>query len=453
MNSTHPAVHATIAALATPPGQGGIAIVRLSGPDAFSIGARIAGRTPPARQATLCRLRDADGALIDQAIAIFFPAPESFTGEDVVELQLHGGSMVCDAALQAAYGLGARGAAAGEFTQRAFLNGKLDLAQAEAIADLVASGSRAAAQAAMRSLDGAFSRAVEGLLDGVVQVRVHIEAGIDFPDDEIDLHSDAQLRERMRRVDADFLQLQRDARQGQVLRDGLAVVIAGPPNAGKSSLLNQLAGQDAAIVTAVPGTTRDPLREHIAIDGMPLLIVDTAGFRNSSDPIEIEGVRRARRELGRADRAVWVADATDGADHARQAAKQTLPADLPVTLVLNKIDLTGQPPGIALLGDITVLRLSALTGAGLDLLRNHLKSAAGFQTEVSGAFSARRRHLEALNRARASFDLARERFTAAEYELAAEDLRIVQQALGEITGAFTSEDLLGEIFAGFCIGK
>jgi tRNA modification GTPase len=453
MTSSITADEATITAVATPPGQGGIAVVRLSGSQAFAIGAQIAGQRPAPRQATLCRLRDTQGVLIDQGIVIFFPGPASFTGEDVVEFQVHGGLMVCDWLVQTALALGARAASPGEFSQRAFLNNKIDLAQAEAIADLIASGSREAAQAAMRSLDGAFSEAVHELLGHVIHVRVHIEAGIDFPDDEIDLHDDAELKSRLATVGAGFQTLRREARQGQVLRDGLAVVIAGPPNAGKSSLLNQLAGQDAAIVTDVPGTTRDPLREHIAIDGMPLLVVDTAGLRDSTDTVEAEGVRRAHRELGRADRALWVADARDGAAAARKAARNALPTGLPVTLVLNKIDLMAEAPDLNQHDDEAVVRLSALTGAGLDLLREHLKSAAGFQTEVIGAFSARRRHLDALVRAEAAFGLAQRRFADADYELAAEDLRAAQNALGEITGAFTSEDLLGEIFAGFCIGK
>ncbi len=443
----------TIVALATPPGEGGIAVVRLSGPSAFALGQRIAGRKLKPRHASLCDLRDALGELIDRGIVLFFPAPRSFTGEDVVELQVHGGPVVCDWLVDTALALGARAAAPGEFTQRAFLNDKLDLAQAEAVADLIASGSRDAARAALRSLEGVFSDAVQDLLQALTALRVHIEAGIDFPDDELDLHEDQDLAGRLAWVERHFRELGRAARQGKVLRDGLAVVIAGPPNAGKSSLLNQLAGEDAAIVTDIPGTTRDPLREHIAIDGMPLSVVDTAGLRESGDVIEAEGMRRAHRELRGADRALWVAEAAAGADHARRAARQTLPAGLPVTLVLNKIDLLNAPPSMQARDGDTVVWLSALTGAGLDLLREHLKSAAGFQAEVGGAFSARRRHLDALAQAEAAFQRGRRQFDGGALELAAEELRDAQTALGAITGEFTSEDLLGEIFANFCIGK
>ena len=443
----------TIVALATPPGEGGIAVVRLSGPGAFIIGERVAGRKLRPRQATRCELRDAVGELIDRGIVLFFPAPRSFTGEDVVEFQVHGGPVVCDWLLDTALASGARAAVAGEFTQRAFLNDKVDLTQAEAIADLIASGSRDAARAALRSLEGVFSDAVHDLVQLLTAVRVHIEAGIDFPDEELDLHQDRELADRLAQVEQHFHELGRAARQGKVLRDGLAVVIAGPPNAGKSSLLNQLAGEDAAIVTDIPGTTRDPLREHIAIDGMPLSVVDTAGLRDSGDVIEAEGMRRAHRELKRADRALWVADAAAGEDHARRAAHQTLPAGLPVTLVLNKIDLLPRSPAVEAHEEDTVVWLSAVTGAGLDLLREHLKSAAGFQAEVGGAFSARRRHLDALARAEDAFQRGRRQFDGGALELAAEELRDAQTALGQITGEFTSEDLLGEIFASFCIGK
>jgi tRNA modification GTPase len=443
----------TIVALATPPGEGGIAVVRLSGPSAFAFGESIAGRKLKPRHASLCELRDPVGELIDRGIVLCFPAPRSFTGEDVVELQVHGGPVVCDWLVDTALALGARAAAPGEFTQRAFLNDKLDLTQAEAVADLIASGSRDAARAALRSLEGVFSDAVHDLLQSLTALRVHIEAGIDYPDDELDLHEDQELAGRLARVEGYFRELGCAARQGNVLRDGLAVVIAGPPNAGKSSLLNQLAGEDAAIVTDIPGTTRDPLHAHIAIDGMPLSVVDTAGLRDSGDVIEAEGMRRAHRELKRADRALWVAEAADGADRARRAARQTLPAGLPVTLVLNKIDLLNEPPAIQACDGDSVVWLSALTGAGLDLLREHLKSAAGFQAEVGGAFSARRRHLDALAQAEAAFQRSRGQFDGGALELAAEELRDAQTALGAITGEFTSEDLLGEIFANFCIGK
>ena len=433
----------TIVALATPPGEGGIAVIRLSGPEAFAIGKHVAGRAVTPRRATLCELRDNRGELIDRGVVLFFPQPRSFTGEDVVELQVHGGPVVCDWLIEVALGLGARSAAPGEFTQRAFLNDKIDLAQAEAIADLIASGSREAARAALRSLEGGFSAAVQRLLDALTEVRVHIEAGIDFPDDELDLANDQELAKRLGRVEQYFDELDRAARQGQLLRDGLAVVIAGPPNAGKSSLLNQLAGQDSAIVTDIPGTTRDPLREHIAIDGMPLIVVDTAGLRDSGDVIEAEGMRRAHRELKRADRALWVAEATAGAETARKAAHQALPDGLPVTIILNKIDLSAEPASVDHAAGDTVVYLSALTGAGLDLLREHLKTAAGFQAEVGGAFSARRRHLDALTRAEGAFKRGRKQFTAGTLELAAEELRDAQRALSEITGEFTSEDLLG----------
>lgn len=445
----------TIVAAATPPGRGGVGIVRVSGPRVPEIAATLLGDVPVARRATFARFLDEQQQPIDAGLALFFPAPHSYTGEHVLELHGHGGPVVVEAVITRVLQLGARRALPGEFTQRAFLNDKLDLAQAESIADLIDAGSREAARAAMRSLQGEFSAMVQALNEAVIDLRTYVEAAIDFPEEEIDFLADRELEERLQKVRDQFEHVEQSARQGRLLREGMTVVIAGRPNAGKSSLLNRLAGYDAAIVTAIPGTTRDILRERIDIDGMPLHVLDTAGLRESPDDIEKEGIRRAQAEFARADRVLFVIDAAEDPDgRAYIEERKYLPHDVPVTLVFNKCDLaTGVPVADTISGPPRVA-ISALTGEGLDALRAHLKSCMGYRTSDVGTISARQRHLDALARARVSVEEAARHLTERRAgELVAEELRIAQQALGEITGEFTSEDLLGRIFSSFCIGK
>jgi len=451
----------TIAAIATAPGRGGIGIVRVSGRDCSRIAEELLGRVPAPRTAELHRFFDADGEPIDEGLALYFPAPASFTGEDVLELQGHGGPVVMDLLLGRVLALGARAAGPGEFTQRAFQNDKLDLAQAEAVADLIDSGSAQAARAALRSLQGEFSSQVHDLAESVLELRMWVEAAIDFPEEEVDFLGDRALGARLEFIRRRFAELAETARQGTLLRDGLTIVIAGRPNAGKSSLLNRLAGYEAAIVTAVPGTTRDVLRERIEIDGLPLHVLDTAGLRDSPDEVEIEGIRRAHREIERADRVLFVVDASDAeAVAAIDADLAALPTHAPRTVVFNKIDRVGGEPRLEppAAGDdpspIVRLHLSAATGAGLDLLRRHLKDCVGFHSSGIGMLSARTRHLDALRRARTHVEEANrlliERHAG---ELVAQELTDAQKQLGEITGEVTNEDLLGKIFASFCIGK
>ena len=441
----------TIVAAATPPGRGGIGIVRISGPAARAIAAGLIGRMPAPRHATLADFLDAGGEPIDAGIALFFPGPGSFTGEDLLELQGHGGPVVMDLLVARAIELGARPARAGEFTERAFHNDKLDLAQAEAIADLIDAGSAQAARAAVRSLAGDFSREVDELAALVVQLRVFVEAAIDFPDEDVELLASEEVRARLADIAARFQRIGRAAAAGRALRDGLQVVIAGRPNAGKSSLMNALAGFDAAIVTDIPGTTRDLLRERIHVEGMPIHIVDTAGLRDTGDAIELEGVRRARAEAAGADLLLYVVDAVAGLDAAERTA---IPAEKSVVIVWNKTDRPDSRPLPAAEQGTPVVAISALTGAGLPALRDSLKAAAGYQGVEAGAVSARRRHLEALARAESLFELARARLgERSAFELVAEELRQAQRALGEITGEMTSDALLGAIFSQFCIGK
>ncbi len=444
----------TIVARATPPGRGGVAVIRISGPAVPVIANGMLGDLPRPRHATLSAFQDGRGEALDLGLALYFPAPNSFTGEDVLELHAHGGTVLTDVLIERVLELGARMAQPGEFTQRAFLNDKLDLAQAEAIADLIDADSRAAARAAQRSLRGDFSTAVLALEEAVTQLRMWIEAAIDFPDEDIDFLDSAELHTRFAGVEARFEALERTTRQGCLLREGLRIVIAGRPNVGKSSLLNALAGYAAAIVTPVPGTTRDLIREHLDIDGMPIHIVDTAGLRATADVVEQEGVRRAEAELAVADHALVVTDAThpDPADTAKLIAG--LPAGLQYTVVNNKIDLGGERPGPV---DAApgVINVSARTGAGLADLRGRLREVAGFQPEAEGMVTARRRHLEALQEARRYFEAARSQLgtEGGAGELMAEELLQVQNALAGIVGEFTSDDLLGRIFSSFCIGK
>jgi tRNA modification GTPase len=444
----------TIVAAATAPGRGGIGVVRLSGPAARRIAIGVLGTLPAARRAVFAAFRDAEQQSLDAGLVLFFPAPHSYTGEDVIEFQGHGGPVIIESLLARLVELGARRANPGEFTQRAFLNDKLDLAQAEAVADLIDAGSREAARAAMRSLQGEFSTMIQVLTGALIELRTHVEAAIDFPDEEIDFLADPALAERLANVRQHFDAVSRSAGQGRLLRDGMTVVLAGAPNAGKSSLLNRLAGYDAAIVTAVAGTTRDVLRERIHVDGMPLHILDTAGLRAAQDAVEEEGIRRAQAEMARADRVLFVIDgAADPAAQTYRDLAATLPAQVPVTLLYNKSDLM-DAAAIAAPSGVPRIDVSALSGAGLDGLRAHLKSCMGYHTLDSGSVSARQRHIEALARARASVEeAARVLKESRSGELVAQELRIAQQALNEISGEFSNEDLLGRIFSSFCIGK
>ena len=452
----------TIVAIATPPGRGGIGVVRLSGPAVPALARALLGAVPPPRNAVARHFRAADGSAIDSGIALYFEAPASFTGEHVLELQGHGGPAVMDLLVARALALGARPARPGEFSARAFANDKLDLAQAEAVADLIDAGSAAAARAALRSLEGEFSSRVRALDDQLVGLRTLVEATIDFSEEDIDLPGAGGLAQRLAALDAAFAELARGAEQGRLLHDGCTLVIAGRPNAGKSSLMNALAGHDAAIVTPLPGTTRDLLRERIHIDGLPVTLLDTAGLRDQADAVEAEGMRRARRAIEAADRVLYVVDATDAAAlEAWPREVAGLGGAVPVTLLFNKCDVAAARPGHAepTAGGTDeaaakALPISALTGAGLEALRTHIREAAGYLPGDSGTFSARRRHLDALARARAHATTAGGLLAArASVELLAEELRLAQRALGEITGEFTSEDLLGRIFANFCIGK
>lgn len=440
----------TIVAAATPPGVGGIGIVRVSGADTERIARRVLGSLPEPRTATYRTFKDAGGAALDAGIALYFPAPASFTGESVLELHGHGGPVVVATLLDGIVALGARLAEPGEFSKRAFLNGKLDLVQAEAIADLIDSGTAQAARAALRSLSGAFSHTVTALAEQLIRLRMYVEAAIDFPEEEIDFLSDTALHDRLDACDGAFAELLAEARVGRVLRDGLRVVIVGKPNAGKSSLMNLLSGEDTAIVTEVAGTTRDVLREQINIDGLAVELIDTAGIRDNPDRIEAEGIRRARKALENADAVLWIQDAREPR---ADAPDEELPTGVPVLLVRNKIDLTdavaGQNPD-----EDNVIYVSAKTGAGVDALERRIRQLAGYRDLGEGAFTARRRHIDALRRAHAHFVSGRKALdTARAGELLAEELRLSQLALGEITGAVSSDDLLGRIFADFCIGK
>ncbi|MEO7773784.1 MAG: tRNA uridine-5-carboxymethylaminomethyl(34) synthesis GTPase MnmE [Steroidobacteraceae bacterium] len=445
----------TIVAAATPPGRGGIGIVRLSGPQVSRIGVAMVGELPAARFASPRTFLEADGGALDHGLALYFVAPHSFTGEDVLELHGHGSPVVLESLVARAVQLGARRALPGEFTQRAYLNDKLDLAQAEAVADLIDAGSRAAARAALRSLQGEFSARVHALLQGLIELRVHVEAAIDFPEEEIDFLADAQLLARLAQVRALHAALTTSAVQGRLLREGMTVVIAGRPNAGKSTLLNALAGHAAAIVSEHAGTTRDLLRERIDLDGMPLHVIDTAGLRAPGEdigPVEMEGMRRAREQLQQADRLLFVIDgAMDPQAHAYDEERARLPPGLPVTLLLNKRDLMPQVP--AAQSEPPRLSISAATGAGLDDLRAHLRATMGYAGEETGQLSARGRHVAALQACRAHVDSAAASLAAKQGELVAEELRLAQRALGEITGEFDSDELLGRIFSSFCIGK
>ncbi|MGL5388786.1 MAG: tRNA uridine-5-carboxymethylaminomethyl(34) synthesis GTPase MnmE [Enterobacterales bacterium] len=449
----------TIAALATPPGRGGVGILRISGRGAKDVALAVLGKLPKPRYADYLPFRDAEGSTLDQGIALWFPGPNSFTGEDVLELQGHGGPVILDLLLKRVLALpDVRIARPGEFSERAFLNDKLDLAQAEAIADLIDASSEQAARSAMNSLQGAFSIRIHQLVEALTHLRIYVEAAIDFPDEEIDFLSDGKIEAQLNGVMADLDGVRAEARQGSLLREGMKVVIAGRPNAGKSSLLNELAGREAAIVTDIAGTTRDVLREHIHIDGMPLHIIDTAGLREASDEVERIGIERAWNEIEQADRVLFMVDGTTTA--ATEPAEiwpefmARLPSTLPITVVRNKADITGEALGLSEVNGHSLIRLSARTGEGIDLLRDHLKQSMGFTSNMEGGFLARRRHLQALEQAAQHLVQGKEQLVSAYAgELLAEELRLAQQALSEITGEFTSDDLLGRIFSSFCIGK
>lgn len=439
----------TIVAIATGPGAGGIGVVRLSGPQALKLAESLCGHCPPPRRAAHVRFLAADGQAIDDGLLLAFPAPNSFTGEDVAELQAHGSPVVLRALVARCCALGARPARPGEFSERAFLNGKLDLAQAEAIADLIAAGDARAARAARRSLEGAFSREVEALAEAVLRLRIHVEAAIDFADEPLETLGLAQVATGLEAARSALDRLRTRAEQGRRLRDGWQVVLAGPPNAGKSSLLNALAGGERAIVTEQAGTTRDLLRETVRLDGLELELVDTAGLREGGDAIEREGMRRARQALTQADLVLLVVDARDPL--AGRAALGTDLASAPEVLeVRNKCDLLPTWPSDA---GQPALAVSATTGRGLEALRARLLALAGLGGEQSGEFSARARHIEALARSAEHLAAAAAELASEHLELAAEELRLGHDALGEITGRISPDDLLGRIFSTFCIGK
>jgi tRNA modification GTPase len=441
-----------IAAIATAPGRSGIGVVRVSGPVLQPLVAGVVGSPLPPRRAVIRDFSDARGDLIDQGIALFFPAPQSYTGQDVLELQAHGGPVVLQLLLERCFELGARAAQPGEFTRRAYLNDKLDLAQAESVADLIDAATAAAARGALRSLRGAFSDRVGELARALIELRTLVEASLDFPDEEIDFIQRGDGEGRLSRLRAKLEEVLSASRQGSLLREGMHVVLAGQPNVGKSSLLNQLAGEDLAIVTEIPGTTRDAVRQSISLDGVPVHVIDTAGLRESSDPVERLGIARTWSAIEHADVVLMLVDASLGETPADGDILQRLPAALPRIRVLNKIDLLGQPPGRERVGDLTTLRISAKTGAGLDLVRQTLLESVGWQAgSGEGLFMARERHVQALRQA--GDHLERASRSTDKLELFAEELRLAQAALGAVTGEFTSDDLLGEIFSRFCIGK
>lgn len=443
----------TIAAIATASGRGGVGIVRVSGPKSSEIANKILDKTPKVRNAEYLAFKGEQGEVMDMGIALFFKAPHSFTGEDSLELQAHGGPVVLDMILKRVIALGARAARAGEFTEQAFLNDKMDLAQAEAVADLIEAESVEAAKAALKSLQGEFSNSIQSLVNHLIELRLYVEASLDFPEEEIDFLNDGKVEAKLAKIEQALLHVFKSAQQGRLLREGMTLVIVGRPNAGKSSLLNQLAGRESAIVTDIPGTTRDVLREHIQIDGLPLHIIDTAGLRDSSDPIEQEGIKRAWQEIEQADRILLLIDDTDK-ENKHLTIENKLPQHIGVTRIFNKIDSSGRAPGRIDSESGTDIGLSAKTGLGIDLLKAHLKACMGYEQTNEGQFMARRRHITALENADQHLRIARYNLiTLQAGELLAEELRCAQQQLSEITGEFTSDDLLGKIFSSFCIGK
>lgn len=453
-----PLTQDTIAAQATAPGRGGVGIIRVSGPKARQVASAVIGGIPTPRFAQYGPFLDDEGTVLDQGIALFFPSPHSFTGEDVLELQGHGGPVVMDFLLQRVQTLGCRLANPGEFSERAFLNDKLDLAQAEAIADLIDSSSQQAAKCALRSLQGEFSKRIYTLVEALTRLRIYVEAAIDFPEEEIDFLADGIVQGRLEDIMQSLQLVKGEARQGSLIREGMNVVIAGRPNAGKSSLLNALAGKDAAIVTDIAGTTRDVLREHIHIDGMPLHIIDTAGLREAPDEVERIGISRAWQEIHAADRVLLMVDSTHtAAEDPHQIWPEFVEAlndDAKITIIRNKADLSGEPIGMQDTDHTPLINLSAKDHLGVDVLREHLKTCMGYQATSEGGFLARRRHLDAIDRAEQLLSIGHSQLIHNNAgELLAEDLRQAQQVLGEITGQVSSDDLLGKIFSSFCIGK
>jgi len=441
-----------IAAIATAPGRGGIGVVRVSGTELAPMARAILGKCPVPRHAAYLDFLDADGSVIDRGIALYFPAPHSYTGEDVLELQAHGGPALLQLLLQRCLDLGARMAQPGEFTRRAYLNDKLDLAQAEAVADVIEAATAEAARSAVRSLTGEFSGRIHVLRDKLVNLRLYVEACLDFPEEDIDFITTGGVAQKLADVAAELESVLAGARQGNLLREGIHVVLIGQPNVGKSSLLNQLSGEEIAIVTPVAGTTRDTIKSAIQIEGVPLHVIDTAGLRETEDEIERVGIARTWKALESANVALLLLDATLGLDEADRAILGRLPQALPVVKVYNKIDLAGETPRQEQRdSSATRIYLSAKTGAGVKLLRAHLLKLAGWHAGDEGVYMARERHLRALDQVRLCLQRAATNF--AQPELLAEELRLSQEALNEITGEFTSDDLLGEIFSRFCIGK
>lgn len=449
----------TIVAQATAPGRGGVGIIRISGDQASEVAMAMIGRIPKTRYADYCDFKTADGEVIDQGIALYFKGPNSFTGEDVLELQGHGGQIVLDMLIKRVMETkGIRIARPGEFSEQAFMNDKLDLTQAEAIADLIDATSEQAAKSALNSLQGEFSAEVHALVEQVTNLRLYVEAAIDFPDEEVDFLSDGKIAGSLNKIITKLDSVKASAKQGSIIREGMKVVIAGRPNAGKSSLLNALAGKESAIVTEVAGTTRDVLREHIHLDGMPLHIIDTAGLRETVDTVEKIGIERAWAEIETADQVLFMVDGTTtNAVDPHEIWPDfidRLPNRLGITVVRNKADLTGESLVLTEDHGHPVFRISAKTGLGIEELKQHLKSLMGYQSNLEGGFIARRRHLEALDLASSHLMLGKEQLEVyLAGELLAEELRMTQLALSEITGKFTSDDLLGKIFSSFCIGK
>lgn len=449
----------TIVAQATAPGRGGVGIIRVSGSLSTHVAEKILGKCPKPRYAEYLSFNSLAGTQLDQGIALFFNNPHSFTGEDVLELQGHGGPVVIDMLLKEICQIeGVRLAQPGEFSERAFLNDKMDLTQAEAIADLINATSEQAAKSALHSLQGDFSKHIHTLVEKVIHLRMYVEAAIDFPDEEIDFLSDGKVAGDLAAIITQLDEVRQQAKQGSIMREGMRVVIAGRPNAGKSSLLNALAGREAAIVTDIAGTTRDVLREHIHIDGMPLHIIDTAGLRESPDKVEQIGIERAWDEIRQADHVLFMVDGTDTTETDPMQIwpefMQQLPDGMKVTVVRNKIDLSNEAVNLDKAGQYPLLRLSAKSTEGVDLLREHLKECIGFTGATEGGFMARRRHLDALERAAEHLDIGQTQLEMhVAGEILAEELRLTQQHFNEITGEFSSDDLLGKIFSSFCIGK
>ena len=449
----------TIAAQATAPGRGGVGIIRVSGPKAEEVAQQVLGKCPKVRYAEYLDFNDRQGNTLDQGIALFFKGPNSFTGENVLELQGHGGPVILDMLLKEILQVsGVRMAKPGEFSEQAFLNDKLDLTQAEAIADLINSNSEQAARCALHSLQGDFSKLVHQLVEDVIHLRMYVEAAIDFPEEEIDFLADEKVLNSLKGIIERVVDVQAQAKQGSIIREGMRVVIAGRPNAGKSSLLNALSGKETAIVTDIEGTTRDVLSEQIHIDGMPLHIIDTAGLRESPDKVEQIGIERAWAEIEKADRVILMVDSTtndneDPRDFWPEFFEK-LPNNMGVTIVRNKADISGAITGIKEVNQQPTITLSAKNGHGIDDLTDHLKTIMGYQGSTEGGFMARRRHLVALETAHQHLQTGLDQLESyVAGEILAEELRICQQALNEITGEFSSDDLLGKIFSSFCIGK